>query len=155
MVTHLLMKHRDIDFHIYTEELNISESVAIISELAQNSRIKKVSYTNLLDCEDCCLEWHAWYEDDENNLWQLDMMHILKGSTYDGFFEDIAARIKAKITDQQRMTILSLKYETPDDVKIAGIEYYKEVMKDGVADWDHFCRWREINPLNGIENWHP
>lgn len=151
----LLMKHRDIDFHIYTAELKISESFAAMAELAENPRIKKVTYANLLDCEDGCLEWHAWYEDDYGDLWQLDLMHIIKGSKYDGFFEHIANRIKETITPEEKEAVLRLKYETPDDIKIAGIEYYKAVMFGGIRDFSSFMKWREENPLTGIEEWIP
>lgn len=155
MAMGLLMKHRDIDFHIYTPNLNVSESFAAMSRLAENPRIKKVTYDNLLDAEDCCLEWHAWFEDEDKNLWQLDMMHIVKGSTFDGYFERIAERIKTTITPEQRETVLRLKYETPDDVKIAGIEYYKAVLRDDIRDFAEFMKWREKNPLLGIEKWVP
>ena len=36
----LLAKHRDIDFHIYTDELNVKDSFAIISELCANPQVK-------------------------------------------------------------------------------------------------------------------
>lgn len=155
MAMGLLMKHRDIDFHIYTNKLNIAESFVAMSRLSENPRIKRVSYDNLLDAEDCCLEWHAWYEDDEKNLWQLDMMHIVRGSEFDGYFEHIAERIKEVITPEQKETVLRLKYQTPEDMKIAGIEYYKAVLRDSVQTFEEFMTWREKNPLQGIEKWVP
>lgn len=155
MAMGLLMKHRDIDFHIYTDKLNIADSFAAIAKLAENPRIKKVTYDNLLEAEDCCLEWHAWYEDEEENLWQIDMMHIVKGSEFEGYFEHIAERIKTVITPEQKETVLRLKYETPEDMKIAGIEYYKAVLRDDVQTFEEFMTWREENPLQGIEKWVP
>ena len=81
----------------------------------------------MLATEERCLEWHAWYEDQEGELWQLDMIHIEKGSRYDGYFEEVARRISAALTDETREAILRLKWETPDTEKIAGIEYYMAV----------------------------
>lgn len=37
-----------------------------------------------------------------------------EGSRYDGYFERVAERISAVLTDEMRLAILKLKYETPD-----------------------------------------
>ena len=153
--TGLLMKHRDIDFHIYSEKINITESFSAIRKLAQHSRIKQIQYTNLLDTDEKCIEWHAWYEDDSKEFWQLDMIHITKGSTYDGYFEKVAERISAVLTDETRQAILRLKYETPPTEKIMGIIYYQAVIKDGVRTYAEFTNWIEKNPINGIIDWIP
>ena len=42
------MKHRDIDFHIYTSPLDLSASFRAMAELAENTSVKKIEYTNLL-----------------------------------------------------------------------------------------------------------
>lgn len=74
--TGLLMKHRDIDFHIYTSPLDLSASFRAMAELAENTSVKKIEYTNLLHTAEACIEWHAWYQDMEGELWQMDMIHI-------------------------------------------------------------------------------
>ena len=91
----------------------------------------------------------AWYEDQEGELWQLDLIHIEKGSRYDGYFEEVARRISAALTDETREAILRLKWETPDTEKIAGIEYYMAVLRDGIRRYTHFVRWREAHPMTG------
>ena len=64
LATGLLMKHRDIDFHVYTAAVpEVTVSFAAMAELAKNPRIKRVEFANLLDEEDACMEWHAFYED--------------------------------------------------------------------------------------------
>ena len=80
--TRLLMKHRDIDFHIYTSPLDLSASFRAIAELAENTSVKKIEYTNLLHTAEACIEWHAWYKNMEGELWQMDMIHIQEGSRY-------------------------------------------------------------------------
>ncbi|MEI0593961.1 hypothetical protein R4K52_12245 [Brachyspira pilosicoli] len=40
------------------------------------------------------------------------------------------------LTEEKRRTIL--KYETPDNIKIIGIEYYKAVLKDNIKTFDEF-----------------
>lgn len=151
--TGLLMKHRDIDFHIYTSPLDLSASFRAMAELAENTSVKKIEYTNLLHTAEACIEWHAWYQDMEGELWQMDMIHIQEGSRYDGYFERVAERISAVLTDEMRLAILKLKYETPDTEKIMGVEYYQAVIQDGVRSYPEFEEWRRLHPAVGVVEW--
>ena len=153
--TGLLMKHRDIDFHIYTSPLDLSASFRVMAELAENMSIKKIEYTNLLHTVEACIEWHAWYKDMEGELWQMDMIHIQEGSRYDGYFERVAERISAVLTDEMRLAILKLKYETPDTEKIMGVEYYQAVIQDGVRSYPEFEEWRRLHPVVDVVEWMP
>ena len=136
--TGLLMKHRDIDFHIYTSPLDLS-----------------ASFRAILHTAEACIEWHAWYQDMEGELWQMDMIHIQEGSRYDGYFERVAERISAVLTDEMRLAILKLKYETPDTEKIMGVEYYQAVIQDGVRSYPEFEEWRRLHPAVGVVEWVP
>lgn len=78
-----------------------------------------------------------------------------KGSKYDGYFEKFAERLLSVMTDEERETILRLKYETPDDDKIAGVEYYRAVIEGKVRTLEEFNRWRAENSLTGISEWMP
>ena len=151
----LLMKHLDIDLHLYSDPVSLADDFRIIARLAQNHRIKQIEYANLLDTEEACLEWHLHYEDPLNQMWQVDMIHILKGSRYDSYFEQMADRIVAALTDETRHTILQLKYETPESEKIMGIEYYQAVLRDGVKNYVEFETWRRQHPITGIITWMP
>lgn len=153
--TGLLMKHKDIDFHIYSSPISISDDFKAMAKLAESSSIKKIEYTNLLNTEEACIEWHAWYEDTEKELWQIDMIHILKGSRYDGYFEKVAERISSVLTDETKQTILRLKYETPETEKIMGIEYYQAVFEAGVRNYTEFQEWRKQHPVTGVIEWIP
>lgn len=153
--TGLLMKHRDIDFHIYTSPLDLSASFRAMAELAENTSVKKIEYTNLLHTAEACIEWHAWYQDMEGELWQMDMIHIQEGSRYDGYFERVAERISAVLTDEMRLAILNLKYETLDTEKIMGVEYYQAVIQDGVRSYPEFEKWRRLHPVVGVVEWIP
>lgn len=153
--TGLLMKHRDIDFHIYTSPLDLSASFRAMAELAENTSVKRIEYTNLLHTAEACIEWHAWYQDMEGELWQMDMIHIQEGSRYDGYFERVAERISAVLTDEMRLAILKLKYETPDTEKIMGVEYYQAVIQDGVRSYPEFEEWRRLHPAVGVVEWVP
>ena len=75
----LLMKHKDIDFHIYTSPFRISDSFQAMARLAENPLIKRIEYGNSLDTEEQCVEWHAWFQDPDNELWQIifNRTHIL------------------------------------------------------------------------------
>ena len=140
--TGLLMKHRDIDFHIYSSPLRVADSFAAMARLAENPRIRRIEYGNLLDAQDQCLEWHAWYADADERLWQIDMIHM-------------PDRISAVLTDETRRAVLQIKYDTPDEVKIMGIEYYQAVLRDGVRTYAEFEAWRAANPVEGILEWMP
>jgi hypothetical protein len=154
MAMGLLMKHRDIDFHIYTGELNVSESFKVIQKLCANPSVTRMEYRNLADTAEACLEFHIWFMR-ENEEWQIDMIQILKGSQFDGFFENVAARINAVLTPETRRTILELKYLTPDDEHIMGIEYYQAVIEDNVKTYPEFIQWRSEHPVTGIVTWCP
>lgn len=151
----LLMKHLDIDLHLYSDPVSLADDFRIIARLAQNPRVKRIEYANLLDTEEACLEWHLHYEDPLNQMWQIDMIHILKGSRYDGYFEQMADRIVTALIDETRHTILQLKYETPESEKIMGIEYYQAVLRDGVKNYAEFETWRRQHPITGIVTWMP
>lgn len=153
--TGLLMKHRDIDFHIYTSPLNLSDSFRAMARLAENTSIKRIECINLLHTVEECIEWHAWYQDTESELWQIDIIHIRKGSRYDGYFEKVAERISTVMTEEMRQTILKLKYETQETEKIMGIEYYQAVIRDGVHSFPEFEEWRKLHPVTGVMEWMP
>ncbi len=149
----LLAKHRDIDFHIYKDELNVKDSFPVMTKLCAHPQVKKCEFTNLADTEENCFEWHLWYEDDEGNLWQIDMIQIKRGSKYDGYFENVAEEILRQMTPAQKETILKLKFETPDNLKISGIEYYKAVIQDNVKTMEELLQWRRQHNCEGIIEW--
>ena len=154
MAMGLLMKHRDIDFHIYTDKLDIAESFEVMKKICVNPAVTRMEYRNLADTEEACLEFHVWFMLDDEE-WQIDMIQILKGSPFDGYFEHVAQRIKAVLTPETRRTILELKYQTPDNEHIMGIEYYQAVIADGVHSYPEFMEWRKTHPANGIISWCP
>ncbi len=151
----LLMKHRDIDFHLYTSQINLSDDFRVMARLAENPSVKRIEYGNSLDMEERCVEWHAWIQEEGQEPWQIDMIHIVKGSRYDGYFERMAERISATLTEETRRAILRLKYETPDIEKIMGIEYYRAVLEGHVHTYAELERWRENHPVAGVVEWFP
>ena len=153
--TGLILNHRDIDFHIYTDPFKLSESFSAIAQLAENPRIKTINYGNLIDAEDRCLEWHAFYEDKDGDSWQIDMIHILNDSSYVGYFEKVAQRISNVLTDETREAILTVKDSLSPDEKVMGIQIYQAVIEGGVRDINAFRQWKEENPEEGIIEWMP
>ena len=153
--TGLLIGRRDIDFHIYTDPFKLAESFAALSRLARNRGVKSINYINLLEAEDRCIEWHAFYEDKHGETWQLDLIHILKDSRYDGHFEKAADRILAVLTPETREAILWIKQESSKVKPVMGIEVYQAVIRDGVRDPDSFWEWKAKQPEVGIIAWMP
>ncbi|MBK5721547.1 phosphoglycerate mutase family protein, partial [Dysgonomonas sp. Marseille-P4677] len=84
-----------------------------------------------------------------------DMIHILRGSRYDGYFEKVAERIMAVLTPETKETILKLKYQTPDTLKIMGIEYYQAVIEYKIRSYDEFIEWRNRQNNDRIIEWMP
>jgi hypothetical protein len=153
--TGLLINNRDIDFHIYTNPFKLSDSFLAVSRLAENNRITSVTYTNLLEAEDKCIEWHASYEDLHGNVWQIDMIHILNESPFVGYFENVAERISNVLTQETREAILRIKNTIPIEKKVMSIQIYQAVIEDGIRDIDAFWRWKKQNSNDGIITWVP
>jgi hypothetical protein len=109
----------------------------------------------MMDTEERCVEWHAWCLDADGESWQLDMIHIERGSLYDGYMEKVAARIGEALTPERKLAILRLKFDTPDAEKIPGIEYCQAVIRDGVETYDEFVEWRKANSFAGVVQWMP
>ena len=146
----LMMTHRDIDLHVYSSPLTVNESFAAMARLAENTSIGKIECRNLLHTDEACVEWHAEYYDQSGETWQIDMIHIMKGSRYDGYFERMAERIKAALTDETRLAILRLKHDTPESEHVPGVEYYMAVLRDGVRTMPEFRQWRKEHSCEGI-----
>lgn len=153
--TGLLVKHRDIDFHVYSPVLSVKESLSAIAPLLRNPSAVRLEYANGIRTDEKCIEWHLWVRDRDGRSWQIDMIHIQSGSFYDGYFEKAAERITALLTPQTKETILRLKYETPEREKVMGIEYCRAVLQDGVRTYGEFVRWREEHPVSGVSEWMP
>ncbi len=151
----LLFNHLDIDLHVYSPSVTVKESFGVMASVADNECVEKVECRNLLNTEEACMEWHFQANDKHGGSWQIDIIHIVKGSRYDGFFERVADRIKRALTDETRLAILRLKSETPANEHIMGIEYYQAVLRDGVRTWHDFCDWRKRHAACGITEWMP
>ena len=153
--TGLLAKSRDIDIHIYTDRLDVGESFSVIRELAERLPLQEIQYRNLIHTEEECMEWHALYKDREQNTWKFDMIHIRKGSRYDGVVEKVTAAIAERLTPEIRKTILQIKFDVPDGVTIPGIEIYHAVFTGGVRTYKELEEWRKTNQLADRLGWLP
>ncbi|ACL04088.1 conserved hypothetical protein [Desulfatibacillum aliphaticivorans] len=152
----LMMNHRDIDCHVYTDPFSLPDSFLAVSKIAENPRIRSVNYINLLDAEDKCLEWHAVYEAPDGETWKIDMIHILVDSVFDGHFEKVAQRVSQALTQEARLAVLSIKDAMPEDQNVMGIEIYQAVIQDGVRDIRAFLEWKARRPeAAGIITWMP
>ena len=151
----LLMKTKDIDMHIYTDKVNVPDSFSVMQELAERLYLKEIQYKNLMDTEEECLEWHVLYNDRDGNRWKFDMIHIRKGSKYDGAVERVTDAIIKQLTPEIQQTILQIKYDVPDDIIIPGIEIYHAVFTGHVRSYEELERWRMANPLTNSLDWLP
>ena len=95
------------------------------------------------------------YEDTDDRLWQIDIIHIESGTRYDGYFERMAERINDMLSPEQRDTILRLKYETPEGEVIHGVEYYQAVMEGNVSTLPALRDWIKANRKAEGSYWTP
>lgn len=151
----LMMKHRDIDLHVYSERLDTASSFAAVAQLAEHPACGRITCLNLLREVDACIQWQVEWRDEEGDTWAIDLIHMRHGSPWEGHFERMADRIRALATPEEREAILRLKYETPDEAHVPGIAYYMAVLRDGIRTRDAFERWRAVHPLEGIVDWMP
>ena len=153
--TDLMLNHRDIDLHFYTSEPMIEKSFAFMKGLAENNAIKDIQYKNLLDTKEECIEWHLWYEAKKGITWKLDIIHIRKGSFYDGFFEAVTDKVIQKLTPETKKIILQIKHELGETSEVPGIQIYHAILEHGVKNYTDFTRWQKENPLDDILEWVP
>ena len=153
--TGLLMTHLDVDFHVYSPTVSVGASFAAVAEIASHEGVSDVGFRNLLATEEQCLEWHLRVADEEGRTWQLDLIHMPSGSPFDGFFERVADRIRARLTPETRMAVLRLKHSVPEGMKVAGVEIYRAVLDGDVRTWDELMAWRNGHPLDGVDRWMP
>lgn len=151
----LLMKNRDIDMHIYTDKLDIGTSFSVMQKLAEQLPLMEIHYGNLIDTEEACIEWHATFKYSDGNQWKFDMIHILKGSKYDGTVERVTEAIMNKLTPEIRQTILQIKYDVPEGISIPGIEIYQAVFTGKVKSYKELEQWRATHPLTNSLEWLP
>lgn len=150
----LLVKHLDIDMHVYSSRVTEESSFAIVAQIAKNPSVREISCINGLHTDEHCVAWHIKYEHGES-VWQIDIIHIESGTEYDGFFERMVSKINESLTPLQRDTILRLKYETPEDEEIHGVEYYQAVMEHGVRTLEELREWVKMHRKSGGTYWMP
>lgn len=151
----LMMKHRDIDLHIYTDRLDERRTREALEPVLASGQTVGLDLIDLSHTEECCFEWHLRRKDEIGEIWKLDMIQILSGTKYDGLIEDTTEAVTDILTPALRKRILALKDQCPDDLHICGIEYCKAVIADGVTTWPQFMAWREKNPPDSLLNWRP
>lgn len=150
-----LLIHRDIDIHVYTDKVSIEDSFSVMAKLAKCLNLTDIIYKNGIETEEECIEWHALFEDKNKEQWKIDIIHIRKGSKFDGVVERVTDTIANKLTPELRQTILQIKYDMPKDGLIPGIEVYHAVFTGGVKTYEELMLWRKTNPLTDSLGWIP
>jgi len=146
----LIIKNRDIDLHVYTDDPMTERSRTAISRLRG---VRDVRFTDLLDTEEECLEWHAAYDAADGRTWQLDMIHIRRGSQFDGAIERTTDAVIARLTPETREAILRIKHDAPDGVKTPGIEVYYAALELGARTYADFAAWKRTAPAIDLRRW--
>ena len=150
----LLASHRDIDLHVYSKDITIESSFAIVAGIASNQNVTEIRCINGLHTDEHCVAWHVFYNY-EGETWQLDIIHIEEGTACDGYFERMADRITEVMTPEQREIILSLKFDSSDDCGYHGVEYYEAVIADGVSTIEELSDWVTEHRKKSPYYWMP
>lgn len=150
----LLAAHRDIDLHVYSKGITTELSFSIAARIAENPNVTEIRCINGLHTAEHCIAWHFFYKY-ENEIWQLDVIHIEEGSEYDGYFEKMADRIVEVMSEEQRDIILRLKFETPAGYDYHGVEYYEAVIADGITSLPALGKWVEEHRKKPQYYWIP
>ncbi|MDE6805062.1 MAG: phosphoglycerate mutase family protein, partial [Muribaculaceae bacterium] len=151
----LLMSHRDIDLHVYSDNITEASTFAIAARMSALPGVIEIASVNGLHTEEHCMAWHVKYRAQDGEEWKFDIIHIEAGTEYDGYFERMAERIMTVMTPAQRDTILRLKYETPSDEYIKGVEYYEAVIADGITLLEDLRKWLEVHRRKSVYYWIP
>lgn len=156
MRTGLMMGHRDIDLHLYTDTLDPRQTLDALAPLIAKPSTVKLTYRNLADTDEHCLEWHLLLNDDHARTWQLDMIQILAGTRFDGLFEDTADAVLDALTPETRHAILALKRDARDpQSRDPGIVYCMAVLAAGVRTPQQFRDWRPTVSPDDLLAWRP
>lgn len=150
----LLASHRDIDLHVYSKNVTEESSFAIAAQISKLPDVTEIKCINGLHSNEHCMAWHIFYKYEEQ-IWQFDVIHIEEGTEYDGFFEEMADKIVAKMTPAQKEMILKLKFETPEGTLFHGVEYYEAVIADGIDNMDSFKEWIVEHRKKPMYYWMP
>lgn len=149
----LYYNSHDLDLHVYTDTPDPQAGFEAMGRIAAVPGVKNITYTNLLAKPDACCEWHASYTDPQGQDWTLDIIHMARGSRYDGYFEKQAAAVKNLLTEQTRRAILEIKKAQAGQAHISGIWIYAAVLRDGVRTPQEFATWYAKQDTNQILHW--
>lgn len=152
--TGLICRHRDVDLHIYTDQLDAAQTLAALSPLLAQPNVLQCTFINGAQTDEECLEWHLKILDNQQQTWDIDMIQIRSGSRYDGKMEDTAEAIIDHMTPEEQHLILELK-EHQLEGYVCGIQYVKAVLDDGVRTIAEFEEWRRHNPPETLLGWMP
>lgn len=151
----LLITHNDIDLHVYSKNITEESTFRIASGMSALPGVVDMTCINGLHTDEHCMAWHVKYRADDGEIWKFDIIHIEEGSQYDGFFENMAKRISETLTERQRETILRLKFETPQNEEIHGVEYYEGVIADNINTIDGLREWVRVHRKKPSYYWIP
>ena len=151
----LLVTHNDIDLHVYSKNITEESSFAIAAKMSALPGVIEMTSINGLHTDEHCMAWHVKFRSDMGDIWKFDIIHIEEGTEYDGFFENMAERIIETMTENQRNAILRLKFETPSNEEIRGVEYYEAVIADKVESHEQLRMWVKEHRKKPLYYWIP
>jgi hypothetical protein len=150
-----LIRHLDIDFHIYTDPFSLADSFRAMAELAEVPGMERIEFLNQLSTDEKCTEWHVRYRHTTGRLWTFDLIHLRPDSPYVGHFEKVAEAVRVALTPEIQEAVLRVKHGFPEGESAPGIRVYQAVFQDGVRSHEEFLAWDLSHPEPVDYFWMP
>ncbi|MDD5765653.1 MAG: hypothetical protein PHW79_05340 [Candidatus Marinimicrobia bacterium] len=151
-----LMIDVDIDIEIYCPDLKIEHGFKVLSECAQNMKVKQIEYVNALESDDKALYWQIKYQESEGITWKIDMWSAPEDYNLPRS-EDFILPMQEALTEETREAILRLKLLRNDDpsFQCLSIDLYRAVLEDNVRKIEELKQWIKVNDIGKLTNWKP
>lgn len=152
-----LMCKPDIDFHVFTQSLSIKPVAEVCQELLLIPELTQLQVSNRQSFvpprpgtpKGIYLGFKIFFRNKNWNfdVWNINPAHKINSETF-------ARGWEKKLTEQQRDTILLLKYNLIEQERYPGIEkgmyasadVYRAVLSGDVQTIEELDSWRENNP---------
>ncbi len=147
----------DIDMEIYCEQPQVEDGFAIVSQLALDPAVWKVSFSNELEGPDRGLYWQLRYRDPESEareVWKIDMWLLEEGHPGPRS-ADLVEPMREALTPETRAAILWIKEAMLGCESVHGIDVYRAVLDGGVRTPEEFEEWFAAHGPLGLTTWRP
>ena len=145
----------DIDLEIWSDEPRVTDGFAVLGELAELPRVRRITYLDARDRHERGQYWKLEYERMPDETWTVDMWVFAHGSGVTAG-AGLTAELRDKLTRQDRDAILAVKEEAAElGERAPGYWLYQAVVDGGVQTYDSFRSWLGDRNIYERTDWLP